>query len=479
MSFSLKKVEELAPDQASLNAASKLTNSGTWPLLARDGDARLLWGECQGSGSNPYRLSVDMTDLGYRCSCPSRKFPCKHVLALLWLYAETAERFTEETVPDWVQDWLKRRRPKSDAAAEPASDAKTGKASLGAARKQDEETPEKSEKDKARAAAQRERQRKKREESILAGLDELERWIADQLDRGLAAFAQNAVHQCRLAAQRLVDAKASGIASLLDQLPSELFALPEDRRHDFLIERLGGFYLLCQAYRRQDQLPEDLRQDVRRMTGWQTRRDDLLADASATRVSGHWVVVATRSEVQADNLRRIETWLWRKESEEAEAEDATPEFALLMDFLPVAASGPAAPFTTGEVIAAEMAFYPSAAPLRALIAERKEKAAAEAWPRPRRPLPAALAHYHDVATRHPWLSEWPVAATGSQVLSDGQRGLTLADRGGDLLLPLDPDQRDELVTLVGLQDLAVVGLWNGHRLSLLTADTPIGRWQQI
>ncbi len=476
MSFSLKKVEELAPDQASLNAASKLIKPAKWPLLGRESQRSLLWGECQGSGSNPYRLSVDLSDLGYRCSCPSRKFPCKHVLALLWQYAESAERFQDAGAPDWVEDWLGRRRPKAASGrALPAGKAATEKASLRAARKE-EDSPEKTAKNEVRAAAQRERQRRKREESILQGLDELDRWITDQLDRGIAAFAQSAVQQCRLAAQRLVDAKASGVASTLDQLPAALFALPEELRHDFLIERLGGLHLLSQAYRNQDELPPLLREDVRRLIGWSTRREDLLADPGATRVRSRWIVLATRTESQADNLRRIETWMWRVSAADVTASEGKPEFAVLIDFVPLSAGATVAPFTPGESFEAEVVFYPSAAPLRAVIAERWKDEADIPWPEPECSLPRAIKRYFEVLARQPWLAATPITAADTRVLADDHDGLFLADRDQEVFLRLDPTQREGALPLLGLEGLAVAGLWDGRFLQLLTADTPLGRW---
>ena len=99
MSLSLSQIENIAPDQASLKAAAKLMKPGKWPLRGRDANSQLIWGECQGSGSNPYRVMADITDLGYKCTCPSRKFPCKHSLALMWMYAEGEGDFTEGTVP--------------------------------------------------------------------------------------------------------------------------------------------------------------------------------------------------------------------------------------------------------------------------------------------------------------------------------------------------------------------------------------------
>src|SRR4029079_2857893 len=92
------------------------TRKASWVRLERH-DA-LLWGECQGSGANPYRVAVDAADHGYKCTCPSRKFPCKHALALMWMSVTAPDNFAASgEVPEWVSDWL-RRRPK--AAAPPA-----------------------------------------------------------------------------------------------------------------------------------------------------------------------------------------------------------------------------------------------------------------------------------------------------------------------------------------------------------------------
>src|SRR5688572_31794662 len=68
------------------------------------GDGALVWGECAGSGANPYRVMADLRDLGNKCTCPSRKFPCKHVLALLWLNAESIVPFPPADTPVWVRD---------------------------------------------------------------------------------------------------------------------------------------------------------------------------------------------------------------------------------------------------------------------------------------------------------------------------------------------------------------------------------------
>ena len=108
MSLTFERIEALAPDQASLAAARKLLKPSYWPTLAQ-GEG-LVWGECQGSGATPYRVVINEADAGYKCTCPSRKFPCKHALALMWMRADRSAAFAAATVPDWVKDRLSRRR---------------------------------------------------------------------------------------------------------------------------------------------------------------------------------------------------------------------------------------------------------------------------------------------------------------------------------------------------------------------------------
>src|SRR3954452_23540118 len=82
---------ELAPDGRVLRAARELAVPGRWSLLETGGGG--AWGELQGSGAAPYRVEARLDGPAGRCTCPSRKQPCKHALALLLLAAEEPERF--------------------------------------------------------------------------------------------------------------------------------------------------------------------------------------------------------------------------------------------------------------------------------------------------------------------------------------------------------------------------------------------------
>ena len=99
-----------------------LAKSG-FQALHKSPDGSLLFGECKGSGKNPYSCSVDFTDEEKpipRCSCPSRQIPCKHVAGLLIAYA-SGSAFTESEIPQGItekRDKIKVREEKKAAKAE-------------------------------------------------------------------------------------------------------------------------------------------------------------------------------------------------------------------------------------------------------------------------------------------------------------------------------------------------------------------------
>jgi hypothetical protein len=469
------KIEQLAPDQASLGAALKLMKPATWPMLARTGDAALLWGECQGSGATPYRVIVSPGDVGYKCTCPSRKFPCKHVLAIMWMHCDRPERFEPGAAPDWVQDWMVRRRPKAAGPA-PAADkgggvggARPG-ASMAAALQEAEAVKPADPKAAARAEAQRQRLKEEREATVLAGLDDLDRWVLDQINLGLAGFAQRAAQSTRTLSTRLVDAKAPGLAHRLDMLSADVFRVPEQMRGELALERLGALTLIAAAYRNQERLPPTLKADVRRAVGWTVKREELLADVEAPRLTADWIVAATVSEVQPDKLRRLETWLINA----APAQDA-PKVALLIDFVPVSAGPSASPFTAGEVLKGEVVLYPSAAPLRGQLATREASEPGMSWPQLPQGLDAALGAYETALARLPWLERWPLAASQLTMERSAARALVLAS-GDGIALPIERAQTDELLPLVGAGPISALCTWDGRFARLLAADTAIGRW---
>jgi len=76
-----------APNQNALSNGRKISGSGGFVRRMRSEDERYYGGECKGSGKNNYRVSVFFEEGAapvFRCSCPSRQFPCKHSIALMF-----------------------------------------------------------------------------------------------------------------------------------------------------------------------------------------------------------------------------------------------------------------------------------------------------------------------------------------------------------------------------------------------------------
>src|SRR3984885_15944768 len=95
--WTTERILALSPDPASTKAGEGLSSPNKW--VSRGHNARTMWGECQGSGSKPYQTQIDLSEPAFKCSCPSRKFPCKHSLALFLLFVEQPKLFPASDPP--------------------------------------------------------------------------------------------------------------------------------------------------------------------------------------------------------------------------------------------------------------------------------------------------------------------------------------------------------------------------------------------
>jgi len=455
VAIDLAVVENLATDQASLKAAAGLAKPGKWSGVGISDDGTLIWGECAGSGANPYRVMADLRDMGSKCSCPSRKFPCKHALALFWLRAEAIVPFAVSEAPAWVGEWLVRRRPTGVAptSAKPAADK-----DLHAARSAEAEPV-----DDAKAVARRHAASAKRAEDterlILDALDALEQWVSDQLRLGLGGFVDDVTARCRRIGARLVDGKAAALAGHVDEMPARLLALPSGDRVRGATVELARLVLLVRAFRGDPRDPE-----IRRAVASVEHRETLLADPAAPRVSAAWEVLAERVRTRRDGLVSQTTWLLNL--------TAGPRFAMLLDFFPASAGRRNSAFRSGEQFVGELIFYPARMPLRALLIQR-EAALVDGppldWPPTGESLEEALTA---PLLAEPWAAERPVLLPPGRIAFDRAGASWWQPREGAALLPLAGDV-EGLATGTDLTRTAA--LWSGNRLELLATQTPWGR----
>ena len=463
-----ERVLALAPDAPSQRTALSLASGRAWPATGAAAGADAVWGECRGSAAAPYRTVVDLSGPAYRCSCPSRKFPCKHVLALLLLWSEGSVPDDAAGPPDWAGSWLIARAAK--ASRVPAGDQAEPK--------------------DQRAAARRAEQRESR---VASGLAELDRWLGDQVRQGLAASQQAGYAHWDDIAARMVDAQAPGLAERLRALAS----VPHsgagwDGR---LLEEYALLHLLAVAYRRQAELPPPLRATVRSRIGFSLRQADVLAGGQPIR--DHWQVLARR-DLEQDRIRTRRTWLRGRK---------TGRDALLLSF---AAAGQALDdsLAVGAETDADLVFYPGAVPLRAAVLARHDDsdgsdggasggAPLDAAPLDTAPLDTApldtgppdggtiaglLGGYAAALAADPWLDSWlavveiiPVQAPVLAVR--GADGGSDGSDGSDGSLPLHPGAGDcwPLFALSGGPPVTLAGEWTPRGLWPLTAWDEAGR----
>ncbi len=418
------RVLALAPDAPSQRAAQSLASDRAWSLTG-SAEPGAVWGECRGSAAAPYRTAVDLSGPAYRCSCPSRKFPCKHVLALLLLWVEGSVKDHADRPPDWAASWLTGR---------------AGKAS-------DAQPREPGEPKNPEMAARRAEQREAR---VATGLAELDRWLCDQVRQGLAVSQKSGyVHWDDIAA-RMVDAQAPGLAERLRALAS----VPHsgagwDGR---LLEEYALLRLLAVAYRRQAELPPPLRETVRSRIGFSLRQADVLAGGQPVR--DHWQVLARR-DLEQDRIRTRRTWLRGRK---------TGRYALVLSF---AAAGQSLDdsLTVGTEADADLVFYPGAVPLRALVLTKHDTV--DGAPPAGDTIAGLLAGYAAALAEDPWLDGWPAVLDVTPARSPVA---DLSDAAGDAL-PLHPGAGYcwPLFALSGGRPLTVAGEWTPRGLWPLTA----------
>jgi hypothetical protein len=418
-----EQIVALAPDALSVKSGRELANPRKWKTLGQNEQA--AWGECQGSAASPYRTEIDLSEPAFHCTCPSHKFPCKHGLGLFLLLAAQPAAFTQTQPPEWVHEWLEQRAARAEKKQQkPAA------------------CPEKTPDPKAPV-----KHATSREAKVSAGLAELEIWLRDLVRTGLAAAQTQPLIFWETPARRMVDAQAPGVARML----TEMSGIPASGAgwQEQLLERLGRLFLLIEAYKRLDALAPDTREDVRAQIGWTQDQNALLASDG---VRAHWLVAGQRTE-EEERLQVQRTWLFEQGGERS---------ALVLTFAHVSQpldSG----LVPGSILDAELVFFPSAFPLRALIKKRLGTQTRLTQLHEGRSIEQCTAAYAKALSRQPWLERIPVIL---QAVTPYELGPVHAGQHDNGWLVRDSTNRALPIDLWARSMLRLLALSGGHPVRL-------------
>lgn len=357
------EVESLAPDASSLKSAKGLVKQAKWPKLEYSEHA--LWGECQGSGKNPYVAMVDMSqpDIAFKCSCPSRKFPCKHGLALLLNFVEHKDWFVAGTEPPHVAEWRDKRAANAEKKEQRAQE-KLDKAKEALVKAQEQAAAVAA----GKAPKAKSKTLLKREAAIEEGIAELKLWLKDCMRNGLLNVMDRRFKDIEHLKRRLVDAKAPALANILGAALQYDCSTNEGRRQ--YLKHLSRLYLIASAFENREQLAPAWQSEIARLVGIPTPKEEVLAAAIVAQggkdVAPETVLVLADIPYAVSNGINHKYFCYRV---------ARAEFGAYMLFVPSNAQAAAAmaerPLPVGTVLQAKVYPYPGVPQVPRILLEER------------------------------------------------------------------------------------------------------------
>ena len=428
-----EQVLALAPDASSLKAGQAQASPAKWPSSGTDGEH--AWGECKGSGAKPYQVSVDLADLQAACSCPSRKFPCKHGLGLMLLLADGA--VAEGQAADWTVEWRDKRAQRAEKRAAPATP-------------QDEEA-------RAKAAAKR---TASRESKVDGGVAALQQWLEDLVRTGFATLSGQSSSTFETTAARMVDAQAKGLADRVRTLGWLARSSGSDPDwSQAMLDTAGSTALLLRAWQRRDALDEATRAQVLTRLGYPAAEPQEV-------VRDTWTLLGHELR-EDDRITMQRQWLLGRQ---------TQRLVTLLSF-----AGPGATLDAGfgdGDTSAELALHPGPLPSRAVVRERGE-AVADLPPTLPPSWAQALATYRDDLAADPWIDR-TVLGCAAVTLIPGGTWLARDEDGQALSLRDDGSSRRwRALAHTGGRTTGLAGEWDGRALRVLAVEDDRGRWQVL
>jgi hypothetical protein len=319
------QITAIAPDAASLKAGRDLGTARKWESIGGDDD--VLWGLAMGSGKEPYQTRVRLGDLASKCSCPSRKFPCKHAIGLMFLASGQPAVLTQKDRPPWVVEWL---------------DAHAARQEKAVARAEEKESKPVDEK----AAAKR---RAQKENRVADGVELLQKSILDLTREGLASgHARDAAGWENLA-KRMVDSQAPGLAGTLRRVADTVLRDPDvDTELPF---ELGRLHLLMRTFSSEPAESDSLRAEILSQLGVRSGSEEEKSDV----IEDQWFI-AGRTVEERDRLITSSTWIFGEKSRRwGRVLRFTPAMQAMVD-----------PWLMGSTVHASLKFQAGLYPLRAI-----------------------------------------------------------------------------------------------------------------
>ena len=414
------QITELAPNNLILERAKSLSSKESWEKTGSNGF--FLWGQCKSSGLKLYQVAIDFHNKKFRCNCQSSDNPCRHALALLFfLHKHVDDMLIEENPPNWVTDLL------LQAASAPTTEEQV-------LRKENQE-----------------KRFGKRLEEMQSGVEELELWLLDMIQHGLSEISHQDATYWELFAAKMQDAKLGGIARRIRRMPT---LLEKENWHEYLLKELSQLYLFVQSYKQFPALPELIQEEILTVAGVNRKRAELLEQEG---VKDHWLVLSVILEME-DKLFSRKTYMLGSKS---------GQIALVLDYnygIPKFDLN----WQIGSAFSAELIFYPSPYPLRALVKKHLSSSASLDIVAKYTDIETFAYAYANAIATNPWLPSFPCLLADVYIVKKEQLLLLADSKGYSIPLLMEGRAAWSLLAVSVGQTFTVFGEWNDHYFRPMT-----------
>ena len=443
----------MAPSPRSIATAEPLAIDSRWSGVGCD--ERALWGRCRGGGAEPYETAVDHVEVAWRCTCPSRKLPCKHAIALLlmWVRGLVAEAALPARVAMWIDARDRRPAASVTAAASAPGGSGCGDRTTAPTHGSSGENGSSGESEHPNDRGDLDRSRDDRVARMNEGLHELDRWLEDRIRTGLADPMLARYTTWDALAARLVDARAGALGNRVRRLAGLVGAGID--WHSEVLAELGILHLIAQAGRRLQQLPGPLADAVATASGWQVRQADVLLGVPDT---DDWFV-AGRSDAREDRIEVRRVWL---------RGNTSGRWAMLLSFAAYHQTLDES-FVVGTVVRADVHRYPGGS-LRSLVGRRYGDPLALLLPATATTVADACDAIGAAIAAEPWLERFPATVTAAPTISEGR--WLLSDATGSLALLGDVRSLGTLAAASAAVPISVTVEWTPRGVIPLTLHLP-------
>lgn len=212
MNISEDWINSKAPNSKAVVLGKQLSEINSFKgELYKTEDETLFWGNCYGSGKKPYKTSIDFSDSENavcRCSCPSRQFPCKHCVGLMFEMLAN-KNFEVAQIPDDIEK--KREKAISKKAKK-------------------EESEQKPEKKKASSNAAKIKKIKKQ----LEGLEKAQTFLNDIVEHGIGTLINSSKKTYESLAKEFASCYLTGLQTAFLRIAVQI----DEKDYDEIIKNL-------------------------------------------------------------------------------------------------------------------------------------------------------------------------------------------------------------------------------------------------